>query len=100
MIERQCDEILVVDPKAIVESRFQLPSLIRETFRLVSLVKPPQHFGKKLFAYVGKALLFARGDRRRHLPSVLVDDGIAGILPGLVLDAIGRARLIVEESVR
>ena len=48
---------------------------------------------------VDKTLLFAGGDGRLHVRAVVIEDGIAGILPTLILHTVFGAALVFIEPV-
>src|SRR5918992_1581170 len=59
----------------------------------------PGHPGEPRHALprrVPVALDLAGGDRRRHPPAVLVEDGVVAVLPALVLGADGRLGQVLE----
>src|SRR6185437_771412 len=64
----------------------------------VFFIEPPQHLGKVQLGGIDKRLHLAGSERVSYLRAIGIDDGIARILPALVLFSLFGTSLILVES--
>src|SRR6185437_4046423 len=84
-VEPQGEVLLTFHPEALIEALFQLLGLMIKPLCFIFAVEPPEYLGELQFGRVDESLLFAGGDRWIDLRAVVINNGIPGILPALVM---------------
>ena len=98
-IHREREEPFLFDPPVAIEALLQLRRVLPVRPGGVALAEHPRHHRHQTLGGKPVALQLACRDGRGHRTPIVVDDGVAAVLPALVLGAHLRARLVFEISV-
>jgi len=98
-IERHGEIAFALHPIIGVEALLEFFGVTIEVLGFIAAVEPPQDLRQIQLGGVDDALLLAGRRGFWHLRSVVIDDGILGILPALIFDALLGPRLILVEAI-
>ena len=92
-IERLGEDALIAQPEPVVEALLQLLRLPGQRHPFVLPVVPAQQLGQMDFGAIGQRLYDGGGDGIGNLSSVRIHDGLARVLPRLVLQPLLERRV-------
>ena len=92
-------EILVGHPEPVIETLLEFFGFLEHAPREIAISHEPKQLGHPHFCHVNESLFFAGRNWRTHIAPILINDGVAGILPGLILIALLTARFVIVEAI-
>src|SRR5438105_1733794 len=98
-VKRHGEKAFIFHPEFFIEALLEFAGLVEEFEGFVLSAEPVEHSRKVELRNINKRLFFAGSDRIGDLPAVFINNGVAGIFPTLVLQALLGARAVLVEAV-
>src|SRR5579883_2524991 len=93
-IQPHSETPFVLHPKDVIKAVAQFDRLVENPFGSVFLAQPPQQLGDTNLGGKNERLELAERDWILYLTSVWINDGIARVFPGLILQSLLGASLV------
>src|SRR5690242_19343521 len=98
-IEPHAETAFFLHPEDVIEPVAETDGFVEKPSRAILLAQPPQQFGNSNLGGENKCLKLGWRNRILYLRAIRINDGIAGVLPTLVFEALFRPGLIGIKAV-